>query len=270
MTLLPNLSALDLFVPAEGPQGRISLVGAGPGAADLLTLRALRVLQTCDMVLFDRLIEPEVLELVNPKAEQMFVGKEVGACAWPQEAINQLMVAMAQTGKHVVRLKSGDPSIFGRADEERAAALAAGIAVEIIPGITAASAAAATLGQSLTSRGLSDRVVFATGTCREGDTAPDIAALLQPGTSVALYMATRTAEDLRRQLLEAGFAADMAVQVVASASKPGEAVLHAQIGHLPEQMHAAKISHPAIIFLRAPKKVSRETAAVALTSAVAG
>lgn len=260
MTLLPNLSALEPFVAPKGSQGRISLVGAGPGAADLLTIRALRILQSCDMVLYDRLIEPEVLELVNPKAERMFVGKEVGACAWPQEAINQLMVAMAQTGKHVVRLKSGDPSIFGRADEERAAALDAGLQVEIIPGITAASAAAATLGQSLTSRGLSDRVVFATGTCREGDTAPNIAELLQPGTSVALYMATRTAEDLRKQLLEAGFDADMAVQIVASASKPEEVVLHAQIGQLPEQMKAAGVSHPAIIFLRAPKTVRARVA----------
>lgn len=269
MTLLPNLSALETFVPAMGAQGRISLVGAGPGAADLLTLRALRVLQSCDMVLYDRLIEPEVLDLVPPKVERMFVGKEVGACAWPQEAINQLMVAVAQTGKHVVRLKSGDPSIFGRADEERAAALAAGLVVEIIPGITAASAAAATLGQSLTSRGVSDRVIFATGTCRDGDSAPDIAALLHPGTTVALYMATRTAEDMRRQLLEAGFDADMAVQVVASASKPGETVLHAEIGRLPEQMTAAGISHPAIIFLRSPKGVSRKTAALEPKSAVA-
>lgn len=241
--------------PGDGQvdNGRISLVGAGPGAADLLTLRALRALQAADMVLYDRLISPEVLELINPHAERLFVGKEVGACAWPQHAINQLMVALAQSGKHVVRLKSGDPNVFGRADEERAAADHAGIPVEVIPGITAASAAAAALGQSLTSRGVSDRVIFATGTCREGDAPPDIATLLQPGSTVALYMATKMAGALQHQLLAAGFPAGMAVEVVASASTPSERQLRTTVGQLPEAMAAAGISHPAIIFLRAAK-----------------
>ncbi len=250
------ISDID-FGPEGGAEtGRISLVGAGPGAADLLTIRALRALQSADVVLYDRLISPEVLELIDPRAERLFVGKEVGACAWPQQAINQLMVTLAQSGKYVVRLKSGDPNVFGRADEERAAADHAGIPIEVIPGITAASAAAASLGQSLTSRGVSDRVIFATGTCREGDAPPDIATLLQPGSSVALYMATKMAGALRDQLLTAGFPAQMAVEVVASASTPSERQLRTTVGCLPEAMKDAGISHPAIIFLRAAKEVS--------------
>ncbi len=252
MKMIPDLEALLPSQPS-GKHGKISLVGAGPGAADLLTLRALRAMQAADVIYFDRLIDPEVLELANPRAAQVFVGKDVGACAWPQEVINQMIVEAARGGQHVVRLKSGDPSVFGRADEERAAAQAAGIACDIIPGITAASAAAAVLGQSLTSRGQSDRVIFATGTCKEGDSAPDVAALLQPGTTVALYMATRINRDLRRKLLEAGFDPEMPVQVVTSASKRNEAVLRSTLERLPQDMEDRGLSHPAIIFLRAPK-----------------
>ncbi|WP_282096139.1 uroporphyrinogen-III C-methyltransferase [Epibacterium ulvae] len=269
MKMIPDLETL-LPAVASGKVGKISLVGAGPGAADLLTLRALRVLQAADVIYFDRLIDPEVLELANPKAAQVFVGKDVGACAWPQEVINQMIVEAAKAGQHVVRLKSGDPSVFGRADEERAAAAEAGVTCDVIPGITAASAAAAVLGQSLTSRGESDRVIFATGTCRDGDEAPDVAALLRPGTTVALYMATRMSGALQAQLLGAGFRPDMPVEVVASASKPNEAVLCSTLAKLSEDMQEGGISHPAIIFLRSPKHAGADQMNIGANSLITG
>ncbi|WP_108261541.1 uroporphyrinogen-III C-methyltransferase [Mangrovicoccus ximenensis] len=149
-----------------GARGHISLVGAGPGARDLLTLRAVRRLQEADVIFHDRLVEPEVLELARRDADRIYVGKEVGQHAWPQEKIDRVITAEALKGRRVVRLKSGDPSIFGRAAEEIAAARAAGIEVEIVPGITAASAAAASIMVPLTERGETDSFAVTTGVCR--------------------------------------------------------------------------------------------------------
>ena len=132
---------------APEANGHIALVGAGPGARDLLTLRAVQRLQDADVIFYDRLVDPEVLDLARRDADRVYVGKAVGANAWPQDKIDRLIVAEAAKGRRVVRLKSGDPSVFGRATEEMEAARAAGIAVEIVPGITAASAAAAAIGK---------------------------------------------------------------------------------------------------------------------------
>ena len=166
---LPHQNALK----PKAKQGHIALVGAGPGARDLLTLRAVDRLQSADVVFYDRLVDPEVLHLVRAETERVYVGKEVGACAWPQDRITALILGEARKGRRVVRLKSGDPSVFGRATEEMEAAKDAGIPVEIVPGITAASAAAASLGQGLTERGATDTVILTTGKCRPGDEAPD-------------------------------------------------------------------------------------------------
>ena len=152
----------DGRVPAGAGQGHIALVGAGPGARDLLTLRAVERLQEADVIFYDRLAGEDALELARRDAERVFVGKEVGACAWPQDKISSLIVAEAKKGRRVVRLKSGDPAIFGRATEELEAAQAAGIAIDIVPGVTAASAAAAATTKSLTERGASDAVVLVT------------------------------------------------------------------------------------------------------------
>lgn len=233
--------------------GIISLVGAGPGAADLLTLRALRRIEAADVVCYDRLVDPEVLAMCRADAERIFVGKEVGANAWPQERINGVIVAAARQGKSVVRLKSGDPSVFGRACEEIAAARAAGIEVEVVPGITAASAAAASLCTPLTERGETDRIVFATGTCKPGDAAPDWGAMLTPGTTIALYMAMHRLAELRDNLLGAGFAPSAPVSFVASASKATERRLETTVGAMVEAAAAARLGNPAIVFLRHPK-----------------
>lgn len=236
----------------EAPQGSIALVGAGPGARDLLTLRALQRLQEADVIFYDRLVEPEVLDLARRDAERVFVGKEVGAHAWPQDRINGVIVAAARQGKRVVRLKSGDPGIFGRAAEEIAAAAAAGIPIEIVPGITAAAAAAASLGRPLTERGQTDRLVLATGTCHATGAAPDYAQLLSPGTTLALYMAMHRLPELATGLLAAGHPPTLEVEIVGRASQPGEQRLSTTLGAMVRAARAAGLGNPAILLIRCP------------------
>jgi uroporphyrin-III C-methyltransferase len=246
----------DLF-PASPTKtkGRISLVGAGPGAADLLTLRAIRCLGQANVVFYDRLVDPEVLDFVQPGARQVFVGKEVGAHSWPQTRIDAVIVAAALEGLRVVRLKSGDPSIFGRAAEEIAAARAHGITVEIIPGITAASAAAASLCAPLTERGITDRVVLATATCCSGEAPSQIADIARPGTSLVFYMAMQQLAALTAQLLAAGVAPDQAVTVMANISKPGERCVQTTVAGLAGDCQLAQIRNPAVILIRLAKTV---------------
>ena len=236
--------------------GHIALVGAGPGARDLLTLRAVTRLQEADIILYDRLVDPGILDLARPDAERLYVGKAVGACAWPQPEIDRLIVAEARAGKRVVRLKSGDPSIFGRACEELAAARAAHIPVEIVPGVTAASAAAASLGQPLTERGETDTFVISTGTCKPGDAAPDRAALARPGTSMAFYMAVERAARVQADLLSAGAPAACPVDIVASASTPRERQARTTLGQLAETIAREGLQSPAILFVRYPKSLA--------------
>ena len=239
-------------------QGSISLVGAGPGSRDLLTFRAADRLARADAVFYDRLVDPEVLALARPGAACIFVGKHVGANAWPQHRINAVIVAAALQGQHVVRLKSGDPSIFGRACEEIEAARAAGIPVDIVPGITAASAAAAALCQPLTTRGQTDRILIATGTCRPGDPAPDIAASIRPGTTLALYMAVHRITEIQSELLASGLAADTCVSIVSSAGTAREYCLQTNLGDLCLDVQRVGLRNPAVIFVRCPKAPNRD------------
>lgn len=248
--------------PDARPEGFIALVGAGPGAADLLTLRAVRHLQEADVIFYDRLVDPGVLELARRDAERVFVGKAVGASAWPQAKICDVIVAAAKRGQRVVRLKGGDPTIFGRAEEELVAARAAGVAVEIVPGVTAASASAASLGRSLTERGVTDRVVFATGTGADGKAAPGLAEMARPGTRLALYMAVRQAPGIAAELIAAGLPADTPVDVVAAASTGAEQHLASTLGSFAEAMDAAGIDSPAVILITIPKdRAAREAEA---------
>ncbi|WP_138470260.1 siroheme synthase CysG [Poseidonocella sp. HB161398] len=237
-------------------KGHISLVGAGPGARDLLTLRAMRRLEEADVIFYDRLVEPEVLELARRDAERVYVGKEVGRHAWPQEMIDRVIVAEARKGRRVVRLKSGDPSIFGRAREEIEAARAAGIEVEIVPGITAASAAAAALLQPLTERGETDSFVVTTGVCRPGDAAPERTQLARPGTSMAVYMGVEKAGRIQAELIAAGAPADCPVDIVSAASTLRERHAAATLGTLEETIRREAIASPAILFLRHPKSLA--------------
>ncbi len=234
-------------------QGSIALVGAGPGAADLLTLRALRLLQEADVIFYDRLVDPSILELARRDAERVFVGKEVGASSWPQERINTVIVAAAKRGKKVVRLKSGDPGIFGRVAEELDSAGAAGIAVEIVPGVTAASAACASLARGLTERGVTDRLMLATAACKPADPDPDWAAMLQPGTSLAIYMGVARAEKIVRSMEAAGIPLSLEIDIVCHASTPKERKIHCTLSDLPKMVRDGAVENPAVILVSWPK-----------------
>lgn len=237
-----------------GPvQGSIALVGAGPGAADLLTLRALRLLQEADVIFYDRLVDPGVLELARRDAERVFVGKEVGASSWPQDRINTVIVAAARQGKKVVRLKSGDPGIFGRLTEELQSSEAAGIPVEIVPGVTAASAACASLQRGLTERGRTDRLMLATAACKPGDPDPDWAAMLQPGTSLAIYMGVARNESIVSSMEAAGIPLSLNVDIVCHASTAKERKLHCTLVDLPKMVRDGAVENPAVILVSWPK-----------------
>ncbi|MEM1431290.1 MAG: siroheme synthase CysG [Pseudomonadota bacterium] len=238
--------------PDAPDTGSISLVGAGPGAADLLTLRAVRRLQEADIIFYDRLVDPQMLELARRDAERVFVGKAPGAHAWPQERIDGVIVAEARQGKRVVRLKGGDPSIFGRADEELSGAASAGIPTEIVPGITAASAAAASLGRALTERGHTNRLVLATARSAVTGSVADLSDAVAPGTTLAIYMGLGAARDLQRQLIDSGLSPDLEADVVSSASLAGERCVSTRLGRLAEDIEENALSAPSMILLRRP------------------
>ncbi|QYK43465.1 MAG: uroporphyrinogen-III C-methyltransferase [Paracoccaceae bacterium] len=241
-----------MLAPAASATGRITLVGAGPGSADLLTFRAADRLRHADAVYYDRLVDPAVLALANPRATCIFAGKEVGAHAWPQERINRAICADALAGLHVVRLKSGDPGIFGRAAEEIAAARACGIPVEVVPGITAASAAAASLCAPLTERGRTERLTLATATCRPGETWGGLAGVLVPGTTMALYMAMHRLPQVQADLRALGLPEDHPVLIAAHAETPRACHLATTLGGLVADAARARIGNPAVIFIRHP------------------
>lgn len=239
-------------VPTADP-GCIALVGAGPGGADLMTLRGVQRLQEADIIFYDRLVDPGVLELARRDAERVLVGKTPGAESWPQDRINQVMVQAAREGKTVVRLKCGDPSVFGRLEEERDAITRAGLRVEVVPGITAASAAAARLETGLTRRGEIDSVTFVSGQVRDGDSNPDWGSHLKLGTALAIYMGVGSAGQIGANLIAHGHTPTSAVDVVASVGHGNETVLHSTLGTLEADLAQAQVTNPAILFVRNPK-----------------
>ena len=236
-------------VPAS-KGGSVALVGAGPGAKDLVTLRGVQRLQEADVIYYDRLLDPEILELARRDAERIYVGKSPGCHTWPQERITRTLVSAAMRGKRVVRLKCGDPGVFGRSTEEIDALNAMGIPVEIVPGVTAACAAAASAGQSLTDRGRVDTLVLTTGHRTDGYAVPDPIADIRPGTCVALYMAVgaapRIADSLKTQHPQVPFK----VQVAAKAQRKGQILLDCTPEELPETLSKNGIVGEAMIFVR--------------------
>lgn len=238
--------------PEEVGAGSIALVGAGPGARDLLTMRAVARLQEADVIFYDRLVDPEVLELARRDAERIYVGKEVGAHAWPQERISAVIATEAKRGRRVVRLKSGDPGIFGHASEEIAVARAAGVSIEIVPGVTAAAAAGAVLGQSLTERGSTDMLVLATATGQDADCPPEGLRLSGPGTTTAIYMGTRQAARIAASLTAQGLPGDAPIHICVDVSKPTQRLLEATVDDLARTIACEKIKGCAILLIRWP------------------
>jgi uroporphyrin-III C-methyltransferase len=229
-------------------RGHVTLLGAGPGAADLLTIRGLQRLQSAEVVFYDRLADPALLAYA-PQAEHVYVGKAPGCHAMPQDAINAALVSAGRTCR-VVRLKCGDPGIFGRGAEEAAALDAAGIAWDIIPGVTAACAAAASARSFLTERGVTDTLILATGHKRDG--AVPAYAGARPGTTLALYMGTAQSAQITKALRAAGWPADAAVEIVSKAQTPDMRILRCPLHALPAICARNPGLNPAILLIRWP------------------
>ena len=217
----PATTANALFNTAPKSGGLVSLVGAGPGAADLLTVRAVRALQSADVILFDDLVSDDVLEFARREAKRITVGKRGGRASCKQDDINALMVRLAKDGKRVVRLKSGDPMIFGRAGEEISRLEREGIEVEVVPGVTAALAAASALKTSLTHRDMAQSVKFVTAHSRHAALPElDWRACADQATTLMVYMGARTAPALARKLINNGMDETLPVAIMRAISKP--------------------------------------------------
>ena len=232
--------------------GRVWLVGAGPGDPDLLTVKALRLLQGADVVVHDRLTPPEILALARPDARMIDVGKRKSRHTLPQDDINSLLVALAREGLKVVRLKGGDPFVFGRGGEELLALREAGVTAEVVPGVTAALAAAAGAGAPLTHRGLAQAVTFVTGHAAVTDGAagePDLdwLALSRPNHTLVVYMGVTTAATLAGRLIQAGRAPSTPVLIVEYASRPQERRVLTALSQLPTA--TAGLDGPALLVI---------------------
>jgi len=257
---------------AQASKGSVVLVGAGPGDPELLTLRAVRALQSADVILYDDLVSVDVLEFARREARKMLVGKTGHGPSCRQQDINALMVGLATAGRRVVRLKGGDPMIFSRAHEEIAGCHAAGIAVEVVPGITAAQAAAGRLAVPLTQREDARRLQYFTGHGANGRLPDDIDwhALADPVATTVVYMPTKTLPDLVVRAFAAGLDPATPAVAVARATRPGEAVLAATIRELPARLAAAALPGPLLVmFGRAFAGVLAEQAEPTIRSSVA-
>src|SRR6478609_986277 len=239
------MAEADLIAP-----GSVWLVGAGPGDPDLLTRKAERLIRAASAVFHDALVGPGVLELVPPHVRLVSVGKRSGRHSKDQRTIDALLVEAALAGERVVRLKGGDPAIFGRATEELDACRAAGIPVHVCPGVTAASAAAASLGLSLTLRGLARRLTLVTAHARAGEELVlDWNALADPQATLAIYMGKAAAPVVSAKLIAAGLAPDTPVVMVESASLPEERHFSTRLDLLPLAARAALGDGPAVILV---------------------
>ena len=246
--------ALLATIAADAPgiaRGQVTLVGAGPGDPELLTLKAVRALQAADIILFDDLVAPEILELARREAQRMLVGKTGYGPSCKQSEVSDLMVRLATQGKRVVRLKSGDPLVFGRATEEIKACHEAGIPVSIIPGISAAQGAAASLGISLTERVRARRVQFLTGHAHDGQLPGDIAwdALADPSVTTVVYMPRGTLGLLRDRVLAAGLDPATPALAVVSATRADEQRIGGTISTLPDLLESVTVKGPVLVMI---------------------
>jgi uroporphyrin-III C-methyltransferase len=232
------------------PLGSVWLVGAGPGDPELLTRRAVRLIEAADVVFHDALVGPQVLDLVPAHVERVSVGKRAGRHSKDQRTINELICAAALAGRRVVRLKGGDPSIFGRSAEEMEHLAHHGITVRICPGVTAASAAAASAGASLTLRGLARSLTFVTAHARAGDALDlDWSALARAGSTLAVYMGRAAAETVSRELIAAGRDPATPVLVVVNASLPNERIMRGALSALPFWVRMISDDEPTLLLI---------------------
>lgn len=242
---LEALMNKHLFSRTE--EGSVTFVGAGPGDPELLTIKARRALHEADVVIHDRLVTPEILDLARREALIIDAGKEGFGPSMKQADIDAMIVEQARSGAHVVRLKAGDPTVFGRLDEEIEAVSDAGIGFTIVPGITSASAAVAAIGQSLTKRNRNASVRFVTGHDMKGYAEHDWRALAAPGQVAAIYMGKKASRFVQGRLIMHGAASDTSVTVIENASRPDQRVIESRLSSLPDDIAAAGITGPALI-----------------------
>ncbi|WP_057883861.1 uroporphyrinogen-III C-methyltransferase [Tsuneonella troitsensis] len=240
--------------------GTVFLVGAGPGDPDLLTLRAARLIEGAQIVVHDGLVDPLILAMANPGAELVSVAKSRARHTLPQAAINALLVREALAGRDVVRLKGGDPLVFGRGGEEAEACRAAGVPVQIVPGISAANGAAAAAQIALTHRDASSVVSFVAGQCK-GLSEQDWAGLAGKGRTLVIYMGVKTAPQIAEKLMADGLAPDMPLAVIEKAARPQMRVLRGPLAALPDLVARERVKSPALIVIG--EVTAREDAAVA-------
>jgi len=235
--------------PEDDMGGRVILVGAGPGNPDLLTIAARQALHAADVIVYDRLVSDKVMELSRREAEYIYVGKEPGGVSTPQADINAILIEKAGEGHMVVRLKSGDPLIFGRADEELDALEAAGVETSIIPGITSAASAAAEIGASLTTRGKNRAIALMTGHDAKGFAEQDWKNLSAKGSRAAVYMGVGASRFIQGRLLLHGAERTRPVCVVENASRPNQIILSTTLEKLPDDLTEKGIKGPAILLI---------------------
>ena len=228
--------------------GTVYLVGAGPGDPDLLTLRAARLLERARLVVHDGLIDPAVLALASTDAELVSVAKSRARHTLSQEEINALLVREALAGRDVVRLKGGDPFVFGRGGEEAEACRAAGVPVEVVPGISAANGAAAAAQIALTHRDAASVVSFVAGQCK-GLSEQDWAGLAGKGRTLVIFMGVKTAPQIAEKLMADGLAPDMPLAVIENACRPQMRVLRGPLAALPDLVERERVKSPALIVI---------------------
>ncbi|KPQ26676.1 MULTISPECIES: uroporphyrinogen-III C-methyltransferase [unclassified Halomonas] len=230
-------------------QGRVSLVGAGPGDPELLTLKAFHRLQHADVVLHDRLVSDEILALLPSKTQRFYVGKARSAHSVPQEGINQALVEWAQAGNRVVRLKGGDPFIFGRGGEELETLIAAGVPVEVIPGITAASGCAAYAGIPLTHRDHAQSVRFVTGHLKNGKCDLDWQTLARPGQTLVFYMGLGSVDVICQALIAHGMAPETPLALIEQGTTQQQQTHIGSLHALPDAFFAGRIKPPTLLIV---------------------
>jgi uroporphyrin-III C-methyltransferase/precorrin-2 dehydrogenase/sirohydrochlorin ferrochelatase len=230
-------------------QGEVYLVGGGPGDPDLLTFRALRLMQQCDVCVYDKLVSPEVMELVRRDAELIYVGKARDQHTLPQEEINQLLAKLALEGKRVLRLKGGDPFIFGRGGEEIETLMQHNVPFQVVPGITAASGVASYAGIPLTHRDYAQACLFITGHLKDGSVDLDWTAMVRPKQTLVIYMGLIGLESICQQLIENGMAASMPIAIVQQGTTQRQRVITGTLQDMPEKVKLAQLKAPCLIII---------------------